>query len=344
MSISCVDLFCGAGGMSLGLKQSGLDVLVGVDSEDSCRFPYEHNLSPSEFKLRDVTQLSPDEVRGWYPENGWRVLVACPPCQPFSSYSNTSDTSGSPKKELVFEVLRITSSLMPEIVVMENVSGVLRDWRFSRFIEEMRNIGFLANYGACNLQDYGVPQSRQRALFIFSRVGEIKLPTKQRVRTVRDFIGHLPQLGQGCASGLDPLHRAASLSETNLMRIRASKPGGSWRDWPDKLILPCHRRPTGKTFSGVYGRMRWDEPGPTITTQFYSYGSGRFGHPEQDRALSLREGALLQGFPDNFKFFSDGENPSLRDVGRFIGNAVPVMVGRLLGDVIMSHRLKVKYE
>ena len=140
----------------------------------------------------------------------------------------------------------------------------------------------------------------------------------------------------------DPLHKSAGLTEINLKRIKQSKPGGTWRDW-DKTLLPeCYKKPSGKSFGSVYGRMEWDKPSPTITTQFYSFGTGRYGHPEQDRAISLREGALLQTFPRNYKFFKDIDNISISTISRHIGNAVPVDLGKIIGMSINEHLKNIK--
>lgn len=145
---------------------------------------------------------------------------------------------------------------------------------------------------------YGLPQNRRRMVLLASLLGPIELigPTRRKPKTVRDAIGRLPAIRQGTAHPKDPLHSASTLSDLNLKRIRASRPGGTWRDWPKHLVAECHKRETGYTYPGVYGRMAWDEPAPTLTTQFFGFGNGRFGHPEQDRAISLREGAILQGF------------------------------------------------
>lgn len=145
----------------------------------------------------------------------------------------------------------------------------------------------------------------------------------------------------GCRGGYsgDPLHQTATLSPTNLLRIRASKPGGTWRDWDPELVATCHRKRSGKTYPSVYGRMSWDEPAPTVTTQFFGFGNGRFGHPEQDRAISLREGAILQSFPKNYRFVKPGEPIHFSILGRLIGNAVPVKLGEAIGRSLVAHVL-----
>lgn len=154
--------------------------------------------------------------------------------------------------------------------------------------------------------DYGVPQTRKRLLLLASKFGDISLIEPEfnsdTHPTLRDTIGKLPEIKAGETYEHDPLHRCRNLSDLNLKRIRQSKPGGTWRDWDDDLLLEAYKKDSGKTFGSVYGRLEWDKPANTITTQFPGIGNGRFGHPEQDRALSLREGALLQTFPLNYEF------------------------------------------
>ena len=187
---------------------------------------------------------------------------------------------------------------------------------------------------------YGIPQTRRRFVLVGSLLGPIQLiaPTHNPADVhVADYIGNMPAIEAGQIDENDPLHRASALSALNLRRIRASVPGGTWRDWPEELRCPCHRRNTGTTYGSVYGRMSWDQIGPTITTQFYNFGTGRFGHPEQDRALSIREGALLQTFPADYDFIDPEREFVVRDIARHIGNAVPVRLGEIIGQSIIAH-------
>ena len=161
--------------------------------------------------------------------------------------------------------------------------------------------------------------------------------TKENYLTVRDTISQLTVLTDGEESNNDKLHKSSKLSGTNKKRIKQSVPGGTWQDWEEALRLPCHMKNTGKGYRAAYGRMEWDKPSPTITTQFYGYGNGRFGHPEQDRAISLREGALLQSFPINYDFIDDKISQTMRKVGAHIGNAVPVKLGEAIGKSILQH-------
>ena len=173
-----------------------------------------------------------------------------------------------------------------------------------------------------------------------SRLGPIELikPThKENWVNIKEVIGHLPKIKAGEQHKDDPLHRAVSLNNINLKRIQASKQGGSWKDWPEELRLACHKKDSGSTYVSIYGRMSWNEPSPTMTTQCYGYGNGRFGHPEQDRAISLREAAIFQSFPDDYQFHPADVKMQTKDVGRMIGNAVPVRLGEVIGESFKNH-------
>jgi len=154
---------------------------------------------------------------------------------------------------------------------------------------------------------------------------------------VRECIEKLPRIGAGFADFQDRLHQSAGVDPINMKRLKASTPGGTWRDWPSNLVAQCHKKRSGKTYPSVYGRMVWDSPSPTITTQFYGFGNGRFGHPEQDRAISLREGALLQSFPKSYKFVAPDQPIQLSKVGRLIGNSVPVKLAEAIGRSFLEH-------
>ena len=159
---------------------------------------------------------------------------------------------------------------------------------------------------------------------------------------MREAIGEMVPLTAGGRDETDAMHAAATLSPMNLARIKASTPGGTWRDWPAELIARCHTKSTGKTYPAVYGRMTWDDPSPTITTQHFGFGNGRFGHPEQDRGISLREGAILQSFPPGYLFVEPGKPVEMSVVGRMIGNAVPVRLGQAIGESLIRHAAEIR--
>ena len=189
--------------------------------------------------------------------------------------------------------------------------------------------------------DYGIPQTRKRLVLLASKLGAISLiaPThsKENYRTLRDAIGTLPPLNAGESAPNDPLHRCRALSTINLRRLEATPYGGSWKDWPEDLLLECHKKEGGKSFGSVYGRMVWEEPAPTMTTLCTGIGNGRFGHPEQNRAISAREAALIQTFPMSYRFFPDEGEVSLTKASRYIGNAVPPRLGEVIAESIKVH-------
>ena len=158
-----------------------------------------------------------------------------------------------------------------------------------------------------------------------------------RLPYVRSAISSLNPIKAGTHDPEDRSHKSAALSPLNLKRIKHSKPGGTSRDWPQKLVAECHLKDSGTTFSSVYGRMEWDKPAPTMTTQCYGFGNGRFGHPEQDRAISLREAAILQGLPREYAFIPGDKPVNFNLLGRLIGNAVPVRLGEYIGEVLVGH-------
>ncbi len=338
-AVSCVDLFCGAGGLTHGLIKAGIHVVAGIDLDAQCRFPYETN-NASTFIERDVRQMSGCDIAELFGEAKVKLLAGCAPCQPFSTYSQPNRHLRTDNKwELVASFGRLINESKADLVTMENVPRLLHHPVFKEFLARLKQYNVW--YEVVDCQQYGIPQTRKRLVLLASRFGKIELLPPCDVRshcaTVRRAISDLPPLEAGECDKNDPIHVASSLSEINLQRIRASKPGGTWRDWERSLLAFCHRKGSGQTYTSVYGRMEWDAPAPTITTQCFGFGNGRFGHPEQDRAISLREAAILQTFPTNYKFIRSGERAKFNILGRLIGNAVPVRIGEVVGLSIMKH-------
>ncbi|GAA4776446.1 DNA cytosine methyltransferase [Novosphingobium ginsenosidimutans] len=333
--ISAIDLFCGVGGLSQGLKQAGVGVELGVDIDPLCRFPFEQNIKAA-FSAEDVANIAPESLDQYFREGSIRLLAGCAPCQPFSTYSRSAKRARGADWYLVERFGEIVRTLKPELVTMENVPPLADASVFGELLGLLD--GYYVDWDIVEAKQLGLPQTRQRLVLVASRLGPIslKLPSK-RETTVRDAISGLPPLKAGDADADDPMHCASKLSDLNLKRIQASRPGGTWRDWPTELRAACHQKQSGQTYPSVYGRMRWDAQSPTITTQCFGYGNGRFGHPEQDRAISLREAAMLQGFPRAYKFLPDGAKPSFATFGRLIGNAVPVEIGQAIGELFLDH-------
>lgn len=340
-----IDLFCGIGGLSYGLKCQGMKILAGFDLDYTCQYAYETNTG-GKFYYRDVKTISGDEINKLYSQkkNVIKVLAGCAPCQPFSSYAFKNKNKDKDKYNLLYEFGRLVKEVHPDIVTMENVpaiasfklKSVLAD-----FVEVLQNEGYNVKYKVVYCPDYGIPQTRKRLVLLASRLGNIDLisPThkKENYVTVKDAIGHLPPLeaGQGCPT--DALHRCRALSPLNLQRLKSTPYGGSWKDWSADLMLECHKKESGKSFGSVYGRMVWEEPSPTMTTLCTGIGNGRFGHPVQNRAISAREAALFQTFPITYKFFPNEHEVSLTKASRYIGNAVPPKLGEVIAQSIKKH-------
>ena len=337
---AAVDLFCGVGGLTHGMVKAGITVVAGIDLDPACKFPFEAN-NKAKFIHGDVVDVSSDDLIAVYPKDATRILVGCAPCQRFSRYARRQAQTTDQKWGLLEHFSRLVQGVQPTIVSMENVPELTRHDVFDNFSRLLKSSGYHVTFSNVFCPDYGIPQLRRRLVLFASLLGEMKLlpPTHRpgRYRTVKQTIAKLPALSPGGIDPKDSLHRASSLTDLNLERMRASRAGGCWRDWPEHLIADCHQAESGKTYPSVYGRMEWHRPAPTITTQFFGYGNGRFGHPEQDRAISLREGSLLQSFPKSYRFCSKTNVVSFSTLGRLIGNAVPVRLGEIIGRTILKH-------
>lgn len=336
--IVAVDLFCGVGGLTHGLTKAGIKVRLGVDLDPACRFPMEAN-NAAKFLEADVGQLLPSDIQAAFGNSQITLLAGCAPCQPFSSYAQSAKRETPHDDwELLSAFSKLVLAARPTLVTMENVPPLCKQQIFRDFVNDLRGAGYDLDFRVVDGRDIGLPQRRQRLVLVASLLGPITIPAAEKTQvTVRETIADLPSLTAGASDPNDPLHASASLSELNLERIRHSKPGGTWRDWPKELVSACHARETGSTYPSVYGRMEWDKPAPTMTTQCYGFGNGRFGHPEQDRAISLREAAMIQSFPQNYAFVPDGTPINFNTLGRMIGNAVPVLLGEFIGEILVEH-------
>jgi DNA (cytosine-5)-methyltransferase 1 len=338
--ISVIDLFCGAGGLSYGLQRAGISIVAGFDLDPACEYPFETNVG-APFVQKDIRNVKADHLTSLWPDDGVRMLAGCAPCQPFSPHRRGADTTGEADWSLLTEFGRLVSATTPDIVSMENVTRLGSCQVFTNFVNRLRRLGYHIDWRSCYGPAYGLPQSRRRLMLLASLLGPITVPTgdvpEAKYTTVRTTIANLPVLKAGRADGDDELHTARQLSPLNMKRMKASTPGGTWLDWPKSLRAPCHRKSSGQSFKNVYARMEWDKPSPTITTLFHNFGAGRFGHPEQDRPLTLREAAMLQGFPKCYGFVRPGNPVSFDHHGRLIGNAVPPPMASALGAAVVSH-------
>ena len=339
-SIRVVDLFCGVGGLTQGLEATGISVKLGIDIDPACEYPYTENNNAS-FLLKSVEEITAAEFPDVFTNAPFKLLAGCAPCQPFSTYSQGWSCPSDKRWNLLGRFSRLVKETRPHLVTMENVPPLEREDIFTDFVAVLKDEGFKVFHDVVNCADYGVPQQRLRLVLLASTLGSIAFidpitPEGHRI-TVKKAIGNMPPLEAGEFYEDDPLHCASKLSALNLNRICASKSGGTWRDWNESLRAACHRKKSGKTYPSVYGRMSWDDLSPTITTQYYGFGNGRFGHPDQDRAISLREGAILQSFPKTYKFVPKGNRIYRKTIGRLIGNAVPVELGKAIGKSIVLH-------
>lgn len=347
-TLKAVDFFCGGGGMSFGMLEAGINVLAGIDYEPNCKKTYEDNITGAQFIQADVFELKEQELETTLSLNkndNDLILIGCSPCQ-FWSIINTDKTKSTKSANLLIEFTRFVKYFNPGYVVVENVPGVLRKKNESGledFIIWLEKNNYKVHFEVHNVAEYGVPQSRKRFTLIANRVtDELINPTKKEERkiTVRDVLGEtngFPKINDGHKDSTDFIHTVATLSLMNKRRLKkVSKDGGNRLGFADdsELQLDCFK---GKdnSFKDTFGRLFWDKPSPTITTKFFSISNGRFVHPDEDRALSLREGATLQSFPKEYKF----HGKSTSSIARLIGNAVPPQYAKCIGEAIIKNHL-----
>ena len=342
MDIKAIDLFCGAGGLTRGLIDAGVKVVAGFDTDQHCKHAYETNNKGAKFHCRDVSRVSGAELKRIWGNAKVRLLAGCAPCQPFSTaaHSKRNDEKSDPRYPLLEHFARLVRVCKPELVTMENVPSVRQHAPFLEFTETLEELGYHVWYSSVPCAEFGVPQNRYRLVLMASRLGaapKLVRPRKPNKITVSDAIDGLSELAAGGRDKKDRIHFARNLTPLNLRRLQHSTPGGTWEDWPMELRSECHTKATGATFRSVYARMRADEPSPTMTTQFYNFGTGRFGHPHQDRTITPREAALLQSFPKDYDFVGPDDKLHLNRLGRMIGNAVPPKLGEAIGTAFLGH-------
>lgn len=343
LSVQVVDFFSGCGGTSLGLRQAGMDILVAIDMDVDAAATFQANFPEAHFICQDIRDVLTSDLEAHLSRDTDHPLLftACAPCQPFSK-QNRDKSQSDDRASLLDELHRFVRRFRPEYVFLENVPGIQHidpsDGPIGRFLRLLHELGYDVAAGVVDFLDYGVPQTRRRLVMTASLLGPFTLPDPTHGprhanaphSTVWEWIGDLPPLAAGERSDAVPNHRAAALSPLNLKRIAATPEGGDRRDWPTELILPCHDGHEGHT--DVYGRLSKHRPASTLTTRCVSLSNGRFGHPTQNRALSVREAACLQTFPHDFLF-----RGSFASMAMQIGNAVPVLLARRFGEAINRH-------
>ena len=346
--LKAIDFFSGAGGLTYGLKRAEIDVLAGIDNDPSCKETFEVNNKGAVFLEKDITKYSPADLEQELriqKEDNLMIFAGCAPCQ-YWSLIQTIKKKSKETSQLILDFQKFVEYFRPGFVVVENVPGISSKpgSPMGRFISDLESLGYKnPAYDITDMSLYGVPQKRRRFTLLASRVSDIELPkpTGKKV-AVKDVLGPengFPKISAGERHESKSLHISAGLTAKNLERLRMTKKdGGDRSGWQTKkhLELPCYAS-REKKFSDTYGRMWWNRPAPTITTRFTSISNGRFAHPEEDRGLSLREGATLQTFPENYEFIGS----SMTSIARMIGNAFPPKFAKIIGAHIASYAIRV---
>lgn len=343
-NLSAIDFFCGAGGMTYGLSEAGIDVLAGIDVESKFKDTYTINNKNSKFINWDITQKEPYQLKEQVDINkndDSMIFVGCSPCQYWSKV-NTDRFSSSLTKNLLYDFMKFIKYYKPGYILIENVPGIKNkknNYVLQDFYEFLNLNGYEHDSKIINANNYGVPQTRRRFVLLATRcLDNIELPkgNKRNDLTVRKFLGQengFDPIPAGHKDKSEFIHTSSNLSDINIKRIQnTKKDGGTRMEWKDDPELQV-KGYIGKDnqFKNVYSRMFWDKPAPTITTRFNSYSNGRFGHPEENRAISLREGATLQTFPKNYKF-----RGTINSIAKQIGNAVPPKLAQILGEHLLK--------
>ena len=320
-SLTAIDLFSGCGGLTLGLRRAGFRVIAAIESDQLAVKTYKSNhprvsvfgadiCTVETLPLMNRLKLKPGELD---------LLAGCPPCQGFSILRtrNGAAQRRDRRNSLITEILRFARALQPKAIMLENVPGLGAHWSFRNLCRDLRLLGYVVEWGVKDARHYGVPQRRKRLILIAGRGFKIPFAKECQVtKTVRDAIGHLATPGKS----RDKLHNVPEKRSAKVLDLIKAIPknGGSRTDLPRSRQLECHKRSDG--FRDVYGRMAWDAPSPTITSGCFNPSKGRFLHPQHDRAITLREAALLQTFPAKYRFPADAGKEA---IALMIGNALP---------------------
>lgn len=331
--VKVYDFFSGCGGTSCGLEQAGFEISMALDIDTKALETFSLNFPDAAVVSGDICSMSPEDIASYIGTRDDLVLFSgCAPCQPFSKQNNQK-SADDPRRNLLTKFGEFVEYWLPDFLLIENVPGLQKantSGPFGAFLELLTRSGYSYDYKVVPAAGYGVPQKRERLVLVASLISEISVPPlthgpdlSVEYATVREWMSDLSPLEAGEIDPEDPDHQAANLSELNLKRIQSTPEGGSRDSWPQELWLDCHKSHKGHT--DVYGRLAWDKPASGLTTRCISLSNGRFGHPEEDRALSVREAACLQTFPRDYKF-----SGSLGDKAKQVGNAVPPLMATKL--------------
>jgi DNA (cytosine-5)-methyltransferase 1 len=336
---TAIDLFCGSGGVTLGLKHVGFDVVGAVDFNEKACATYEANHPETLLVNRDIREIDP-KVFNPVVKGRLDLLAICAPCQPFSSQNRHKNRDDS-RNDLISAALPFVFHFKPNIIFLENVPGIRGSDVFPGFKSALLREGYTVSEPTkVNAADLGVPQRRSRIILIATRNVSHNVATSfmpQPLNTVRGAIGNLPSPPIGKPlPGRDKLHYARAHTPTNLERLsHIPKDGGGRESLPERLQLDCHKGKKITSFSDTYGRMRWDDVAPTLTTGCTDITRGRFAHPTENRAITLREAARLQSFPDDYLFIG-----SASDMAAQIGNAVPPLMMQIIAQSLKKSLVK----
>ncbi|MCY4213013.1 MAG: DNA cytosine methyltransferase [Gammaproteobacteria bacterium] len=336
MTLTAVDIFSGAGGLTVGMKRAGFRVVAAVELEHHSFATYKANHPDVRCLNQDITTVSGSTLLQTTGTDRLDLLAGCPPCQGFTSLTAKYRDREDPRNKLVLEMARLAEAMQPRAIMMENVPGLTRKGEalYDELRLRLKALDYQLTEGIVQVADYGVPQFRRRLVLLGGRGFDIPLPaaTHSRTsvgnlapwRTVREAITGMPEpvtLAKAKAKGrVEPSdwHIVRQLSPTNVERIKAAQAGRTWTGIPEHLRPKCHRG-NYVGFTNVYGRMEWDRPSPTITGGCTTFSKGRFGHPEADRTISVREAALLQTFPIHYLL----DTSYMDHACNMIGNALP---------------------
>lgn len=346
--LKAIDFFCSGGGMSFGLQESGINILAGIDFDPDCKETYEANVK-AKYILADVEKLKEEDLSKEIDikkNDDDLILVGCSPCQ-YWTIIRTNKNKSEKSKNLLHEFHRFVKYYNPGYVVVENVPGILNKHKESgldKFVKDLEKQGYAVHYEVINLNSYGVPETRKRFSLIANRITKDKIFPKANnsCPVVSDFIGvknGFSKIPAGHKDKTDFMHTVAGLSDINIKRLKLTpKNGGSRYSWANTdMQINAYKSKKGNiSFNDTYGRMSWDKPAPTITTKFFSISNGRFAHPDENRAISIREGATLQTFPKTYKFIGS----SVAAIARMIGNAVPPIYAKQIGLTIIKNHGK----
>ncbi|WP_413943012.1 DNA cytosine methyltransferase [Bdellovibrio sp. HCB-162] len=316
-----IDLFSGCGGLTLGLKKAGFNVLAAVEIDDLAAETYRVNHKSTKLLHQDIRTIDPavlrKELRLRRGELG--LIAGCPPCQGFSTLRTRKKNVSvrDDRNNLMFNFLDFVSEFLPKTVMMENVPGLAKGKRLAKFISELNGMGYQVRYDVLDVAKFGVPQRRKRFILLASRVGNLIFadPASKKV-VVSDVLKGIEKPEKS----KDPAHNHGEKRSPKVQKIVSLIPldGGSRSALPKKLLMDCHKRTNG--FNDVYGRMKWNDVAPTITGGCVEPSKGRFLHPMENRAITIREAALIQTFPKNY-FFSMKRGKT--GAALMVGNALP---------------------